>query len=98
MSQQRQGSKSTVQRLFTSAAEKASFPDTNSVTAATVRGGKNVKPSQWGRLLGLHPAPPQKRQSHSRTGNKEFSEGAVMIQLWKTVLSHSPGVAQLSLQ
>lgn len=63
------------------------------MTAATVQGGKNVNASQWGRLLGLHPAPPQTRQSHLRTGNKEFSKGAVMIQHWKTVLF--PGVAQL---
>lgn len=90
------GSKSTVQRVFTSAAEKATFPGTTSVTAATVQGGKNVKASQWGRLLGLHPAPPQKMQSHSRTGNEEFSESAVIVQHWKTVLS--PSVAQLSLQ
>lgn len=40
MSQQRQGSKSTVKLVFTSAAEKATFLDTNSVTAATVQGGK----------------------------------------------------------
>lgn len=57
---------------------------------------KGAKRSQRGRLLALHPAPPQTRQSHSRTGNKEFSEGAVMIHHKKTVLS--PGTAQLSLQ
>lgn len=57
---------------------------------------KGAKRSQRGWLLALHPAPPQTRQSHSRTGNKEFSEGAVMIHHRKTVLS--PGTAQLSLQ
>lgn len=75
MNQQRQGSNPTGRRVLTNAAEKANFADKLCDCSDCSR-GQNVRVSQWGWLLGLHPALPRKRRGHSRTGNNELSGGS----------------------